>query len=388
MSPPAIVAGLDLNGLGVARSLAAGGVSVIAIDSNIDKPTCSTRCARVIKVPALSGDAFVKALLGLRRDHAESPVLILTQEASVSTVSAARNELAEAFRFSMPDDSVMRKLLDKLAFQDCAEQHGFLIPRAVRVSAEDAGGALAELRFPCILKPAFRDHAYSLRFAKAYRIASPSEALSMWQRMREVMPALIVQEWIDGDDSDVYFCLQYRPRGNRLATSFVGRKLRQWPRQVGGTASCLPAPEAAQELIETTDRFFDAVGFVGFCSMEYKRDHRDGRFYMVEPTVGRTDHQEEIATLNGVNIPLAAYCGELGQSAPAFDSRSACGWRDPFADMLARAAGGNEIPPALPLRDAYWRLADPLPFLALKLHGARSRLSRLARRFSGSVGHE
>ncbi len=42
-------------------------------------------------------------------------------------------------------------------------------------------------------------------------------------------------------------------------------------------------------------------------SMEYKRDRRDGRFHMIEPTVARTDFQEEVATLNGMNIPLASY---------------------------------------------------------------------------------
>ena len=48
--------------------------------------------------------------------------------------------------------------------------------------------------------------------------------------------------------------------------------------------------------------------------MEYKRDRRDEKFYMVEPTVGRTDYQEEIATLNGVNIPAAAYLREIGDT--------------------------------------------------------------------------
>ena len=66
-----------------------------------------------------------------------------------------------------------------------------------------------------------------------------------------------------------------------------------------------------------TDAFFSAVGFVGICSMEYKRDLRDGKFYMVEPTVCRTDYHEEVAVLNGVNLPLSLYCGELGMPMPA-----------------------------------------------------------------------
>jgi len=66
--------------------------------------------------------------------------------------------------------------------------------------------------------------------------------------MRNVVNEIIVQEWIEGADSDVYFCLKYRPPGGSQSISFTGRKICQWPIQVGGTASCMPAPEAAAEL--------------------------------------------------------------------------------------------------------------------------------------------
>ena len=39
----AVVAGLDLNGLGVARSLARAGVRFIALDTELNKPTTATR---------------------------------------------------------------------------------------------------------------------------------------------------------------------------------------------------------------------------------------------------------------------------------------------------------------------------------------------------------
>ena len=40
--------------------------------------------------------------------------------------------------------------------------------------------------------------------------------------------------------------------------------------------------------------------------IEFKRDGRTGEFLMIEPTVGRIDAQEEVATLHDANIPLAA----------------------------------------------------------------------------------
>ena len=61
-----------------------------------------------------------------------------------------------------------------------------------------------------------------------------------------------------------------------------------------------------------TRRFVKRTGFVGMGSIEFKW-HAGRRGYLViEPTVGRADWQEEIATLCGENIPYRAYRHELG----------------------------------------------------------------------------
>ncbi|MGD9507053.1 MAG: carboxylate--amine ligase [Geminicoccaceae bacterium] len=273
---------------------------------------------------------------------------------------------------------MMRILLGKMGFQRLAERRGFPVPRGVRLTLNDDGGA-AKLRYPCVVKPTTKDPRWAREFRKAYKVGEVAEVAMLWDRMCKIVSEVIVQEWIEGDDSDVYFCLQYRAPAGGPVTSFVGQKLRQWPPLVGGTASCVAAPEAAAELEDLTNRFFGSVGMVGLCSMEYKRDRRDGRFYMVEPTVGRTDFQEEIATLNGVNIPLAAYCGELGLPLPPLRrTRRAVGWRDPIGDSQAQAVSGTAVvKPGVALRNAYWRWYDPMPFVALQLERARGRWSRL-----------
>lgn len=378
----AVVAGLDLNGLGVVRSLGQAGVRVLALDTELKKATAATRFGAKRRVKALSGPIFVEELLALRARFASNPVLLLTQEGSVATVSAERARLAGAYRFTMPSHALMEDLLDKLRFQALAESHGFPIPRAVRLVRGQPADAVGQLRYPCALKPTTKDPEYGKRFAKAYKVGSADEVHRLWSAMHEVVDEMIVQEWIEGGDSDVYFCLWYRHSTAQPSISFVGRKICQWPILVGGTASCMPAPEAAAELTVLTDGFFNAVGFVGIGSMEYKRDPRDGRFYMIEPTVGRTDYQEEIATLNGVNIPVAVVRGELGLPLPPSQTVvPAHAWRDPFGYANARLAGAPDpmfaISPTIKLDDAYFRMNDPMPSMALILQSVRNRVSRI-----------
>jgi len=378
---PAIVAGVDLNGLGLVRALSGAGVPVIALDTDLAKPTVRTRYGTKVRIEALSGPKFVHALLELRVQFSRIPVLLLTQEASVATVSEARDRLAQAYRFTMPSHALMEKLLSKAEFQLLAEQHGFPIPRGLRVAGSEDMDAVRALNFPCVVKPSRKDSEYAKRFAKAYKAESLEEVIGLWSAMREVVDEIVVQEWIEGGDNDVYFCLQNRLSTEGAGVSFVGRKICQWPLHVGGTASCMPAPEVADELIALTDGFFSAVGYAGLCSMEYKRDRRDGRFYMVEPTVGRTDYQGEIAVLNGINIPLAAYCAELGIPLPLpAKPPPPRAWRDPVGYCKARMAGATDemeaISPGVRVSDAYFRIRDPMPYVSLKLEAVRSRLSR------------
>lgn len=378
---------MGLNGLGVVRSLAREGVPVIAVDSKPVNPAMRTRYGRKIRVRAMHGDALVEDLLALAGSLSERPVLFLTEEATVRTVSARRATLDPYYRITLPAEDVLNSLMHKESFQRLAERHGFRVPRSLHVFDDDTLEQARRLRYPVILKPGKKDASYGRSFKKAYRIESFDELCRQARQIMPVLPDLIVQEWIEGDDSDVYFCLQYvRPDG-QPAASFSGRKIRSWPPAVGGTASCTAAPEAAQALEAETTRFFHATGFVGMGSMEYKRDAASGAFYLVEPTVARTDYQEEVATLNGINIPFAAYCAELGLAMPALRPKSRPRvWREGATDRwsadLQRQTCGKGPLDSGPCIDAWWRWYDPLPWLArtnARLIAAASRRLSFAR---------
>jgi D-aspartate ligase len=291
----------------------------------------------------------------------------------------------------MPSKSTMQMLMNKSSFQQSAEELKSPIPRSVRLTPNIKLERIDLVRYPCVIKPLVKNAEYSRRFVKAYKVSSARDAAELWTELSTVVSEAIMQEWIEGSDSDVYFCLQYRGPSGAPAVSFVGRKVCQWPPMIGGTASCVSAPDAFDELVASTNAYFEAVGFVGLCSMEYKRDTRDNRFYMVEPTVGRTDYQEEIATLNGVNIPFAAYCGELGRKLSAsisiYPPRA---WRDSMSYAKARLAGAPDhlglISPDARIVDALFRANDPMPYVATKFEPVSRWLSSLLSRSQISKG--
>ncbi|MET4570821.1 carboxylate--amine ligase [Rhodanobacter soli] len=380
---PALVLGAGANGLGVARSLARARVPVWLLDSDVQRPEMHTRAAQPLKIRAAHGETLVEDLvrLGTTQFSGVRPVLLLTREESVKTVSHHRDRLSALYRFSLPPRGVVDTLLHKQGFQRRAEQLGSPIPPLVHVRTPADLSALEGLHYPVVIKPGERDADYGRRFKKAYRVESAAEGVELIRRILPVMADVVVQEWIEGPDSNIYFCLQYLDRQSRVVGSFTGRKIRSWPPQVGGTASCTAAPEVHADLSAMTTRFFQAAGVIGMASMEYKRDTRSGEFRMVEPTVGRTDYQEEVATLNGVNLPYAAWCSELDLPFPAaVATKRPVVWRVRSEDVQSAAAQGQRLMQGHPrgghVADALCRWRDPMPCLVRSLQHAWRALHR------------
>lgn len=373
----AVVVGGGLNALGVVRSLGRCDVPIAVVGRSQMAPAMRSRHARR-RIVSASYESLADLLLEVARELGGRPVLFLTEEEAVRVVSAARESLQQAYRVRFAPHDTMMALTHKDGVQALAEQHGLPIPRAVRLRQRDDLKQLAGLRFPCVLKPGLKHAGYGARFKKAYVVQTAEEAARLFDEISPVLPDLVVQEWIEGADDSIHFCLQYIGADGQPAASFTGRKLRAWPPSIGGTASCMPAPDADAELSRRTADFFRAVGFQGMGSMEYKRDNRDGRFYVVEPTVGRTDFQQEVATINGANLPYAAYCHECGLPAPAANRVPPAIWREATTDRWSEQMQGPH--PAFrrfPVRDAYFRRDDMRPWLDQQWNRLAQRWRRL-----------
>jgi D-aspartate ligase len=57
---------------------------------------------------------------------------------------------------------------------------------------------------------------------------------------------LVVQEWVDGADTEIYFTLFACDSKSHVLTMFPGRKLVCDPPAVGSTAVCVAAPRASE----------------------------------------------------------------------------------------------------------------------------------------------
>jgi len=379
---PVVVVGESLNSLGIVRSLAGHGIEIHVAATTRWCPAALSRHARVATVPALEGRPLVDGLLALARRLGRRAVLMLCGDRQVDAVNDHRDELAALYRFTLPPAAVLRTLANKATFQRFALQHGLDVPRtAILHAGEPVAAALRELTLPLVLKPADKGRVLAGHTERAARVDTRAEAEAVAARMLAGSGCVVAQEWIAGDDTDIYFALFACDADSRVLGMFCGRKLVCDPPGVGSTGICVDAGVQSAPLAREALRFIRASGYRGIGSMEYKRDRRSGRFVIVEPTVGRSDWQEEIATLCGVNLPLQAWRAECG--LPPEPPR-------PMAAPQAWSASLFHPCPALPegtrLRDGWLRLDDPLPGLHHYLVGELGRrvLRRLGRLLHGA----
>jgi D-aspartate ligase len=355
---PAVVLGGTLNGLGIVRSLVLAGAPIYVIDTSWRCPAAWSRHCHFVRAASWQAPVLLQVLIDLAGRLQDRPVLFLTSDECVTLVSAHRERLAALYRLNLPSESICT-LADKTAFHAFAERQGLAIPRGLCVDRQTGFQHLEELTPPLVLKPADKTLVINGVVERAVRVETQATARIAAEEMLQRVPRLIAQEWIDGLDSDIYFTLFSCDRRGRIVGLFPGRKLLCSPPAIGTTAVCVAAPEAREELYRQTSEFISLTDYRGIGSLEFKRDARTGRFLIVEPTIGRTDWQEEIATLCGVNLPFLTYNAELHEVAPVI-------YGNESASSAWRSSREFRIPAAMlrigtRLFDGYLRQSDPIP---------------------------
>jgi predicted ATP-grasp superfamily ATP-dependent carboligase len=216
----------------------------------------------------------------------------------------------------MPDPDVVEMLVDKIRFHYYACAHELPVPKSFVLNCrEDAEEAAQELAFPCILKPRLKTAYWEQHTdAKAFKISNAAELLTFFDSCFAWCEGLIVQEWIEGTDADLYTCNCFFSANSEPVVTFVSRKIRQRPPQTGSASLC---EEYRNDIVlQETIRLFRDLRFHGQGEVEMKRYSRTGRYLITEANVGRTTTISAMAEAGGVELLYAAYCDAVGIPSP------------------------------------------------------------------------
>jgi D-aspartate ligase len=379
--PPVVVVGLCAHGLAMVRALGKQGLNVYALEANPTLPGYVTRYAKVVQIKDINGFGLIETLLQLRKTFSteSSPVLLLTNDNMVKQVAENYWRLKDLYQISWSTDCAnVIGLLRKSEIAAYCERKGFRYPRTTIISALDSCRHVQDqLNFPVIVKP-----DRPLSSFKVTVVHTLEELEGVVGAQAHNLP-LIVQQWIPGDDTSIFFCAFYLDHGRPIA-HFGGRKLRSRP--MGHTT----VAEACQDpdVYETAVRFFSNTEISGPVSLELKRDP-DGKLWIIEPTVGRTDFWLGCCIANGFDLPCFEYCHQVGAALPKRPLSNRYVWlnldRDPLG--LLWYVWRCLISLKRPARPVflYWDMCDFRPFIRGLVRSStnfvgrvKSRIRRLA----------
>ena len=306
----AVIPGLQqITALNTVRSLAKMQIPVVGIASNQTHPCTKTRLAEKVFCRNINSHDLIYTLIELGRRFDKKAFLLPTSDPQVLLISENRDILSPYYQMALPSKDVVEMLLHKDKFSHYAMEKNLPIPKTLILSRVSSLKKMPEeIPLPCILKPYDKTKEWRKHFPnnKILFIRDREELKTVLTDIFRWMERVVVQEWIEGEDDAVFFCLMYFDENSKPVAAFGGRKVRQWPPYTGNTA----VAEACyvQEVMHQSIQLFKAVKYHGIGSVEYKLDRRSCKYRIMEPTVGRPNLQSYLSVAGGVNLIYIAYC--------------------------------------------------------------------------------
>lgn len=350
--------GADYRALGVVRSLGRRGISVWVVKQGGHLVAAASRFAsRKVSWPDGGDREKVKFLLDLNEKYRlDGWMLIPTDDYTVGLASGFHEELASKYRLTVPPWETLRWTCDKRRLHQIADTLGIHQPWTACASNREQLEAM-DCPFPVILKPAVRLRPSSLGIPKAWRAEDRTSLLKRYDEAGALLPPedLIVQEIVPGG-GEAQFSYAALCKDGRSLASVVARRTRQFPRDFGQLSTYVETVEAP-EVIEPAQRLLAAVRFTGLAEVEFKRDHRDGRFKVLDINP-RVWGWHTLSRRAGVDFPYLLWLLANGEPVPQLRGRAGERWVHLSADL--RVAIEEIIRGRLSWRDYLRSIRGPL----------------------------
>jgi D-aspartate ligase len=223
-------------------------------------------------------------------------------------LSRLREELLSDYIVPYTHYEQMRTLTNKVRFAALCRQYQLATPHTV---VRQKGARLGALPFsyPIIIKPAssadYWHHPFP-EMQKVYLAKNPIEAEKILASFDAAgyEGDTLLQEFIYGDDTQMYVLNAYSDQNARVRSMCLGRVLceEHTPRGRGNPAAILTV--RCDELCEKIRNLLEKEKFVGFSNFDIKRDAQSGIFYVLEMNA-RQGRSAYYVTAAGQNLAVS-----------------------------------------------------------------------------------
>jgi len=392
VSTPVVVVNCKLGALAIMRALGGLGVPTYGVDPDPRSPAMLSRYCRKRFLFGLNENRpaeFLERLLEIGQSLGRRSILIPTSDETAQFVVDWAAQLSEQFIFPRNSPEMIGRLVSKKGMYEMALEHNVPTPLTLFPNkVDDVKAFLPKINFPVMLKGIFGNRLQAQGKQKMVIVHSPEELIKNYSAMEDPQaPNLMLQEYIPGDDDQIYIFNGYFDRRSRCLAAFTGHKIRQFPVHVG--CASLGVCRWNEEVAQTTIRFMQAIGYQGILDIGYRFDPRDGQYKVLDanPRVGQAFRL--FVAENDMDVVKSLYLDLTGQDQFSIVPREGRRWLIEDFDVISSLHYYQEgtLRPLRWLRSfkgveeaAWFSWRDPFPFLVMAGQLFRRFLSWTAKR--------
>ena len=379
MMPTVFILNLSYTGLGLARSFSRAGIKVYGMGSNKWAFGNVSRYVRFFHSP----DSFAQPselcrfIIEKAKKEIEKPVIFPTRDHDVIFLDKFRENLEPYFIIPQPAHPILDVVFNKWKLYNISKECKVAAPISYLIKSEtELRQISSEIKYPVLLKPVYatdwrRDKIWKIIERKAIFVRSGKDILSEYGKFSHLAPTLLVQEYITGDDNDIFTFCSYCNKNSEIISSFNTRKIVQVPEKFG--TGVVVQSVVNDDITQSSERLLRHIGFSGVSEIEYKQDPQTGNYYLIEINPRFWD-QHTLSESFGINLPLIVYYDLLGKGAPfSYCSKELQETSWIAEDTFVQYCLSNLVIKGFKLktirqilhgtkRYAIWDAKDPLPF--------------------------
>lgn len=372
---------LVLGEIGLVHNLVEEGIPVYIGTEIEDNPSLYSRFSQKrIFFSDYTSEKFIDELCEFGKTLDQKMVIFSDDDHAILNIAQNQERLKPFFQFSFPPADTVSKLLDKQLFCDLINKYDLPAPKSVTLSSIDdlSEKPVADLTFPCIIKPAFKQSWWNSDFGKkvgdyqkAIKCETYAELERKYKQIAEINPHVVVQEFIKGKENEIYSVNMYVDDMGELKGYFIAQKLRTYPVKAG--EGCYIKTVQDAEMIDKAECIAKKLGLKGLLNIQFKRDERSGEPVLLEIHT-RNSVWSYLGTAAGVNLAAMYYRGlngEKTENIPDYDPEVAYIFLEKDIKAFLQNLQSRQISIYRWIRSYFKKFVlsgfqwnDPLPFFA------------------------
>lgn len=308
-----LVLGLYFPGIDLIKNFHKRSISCIGIDCNPETPGFYLRKIPTFLCPDpdINETDWLNFILKFKTTSFKKPVLFITSDKFVLPVMKNTSLLSNYFLFNYSNKSLTERLSNKKHLMELANKEQVPIPKTIFFKEIHSLNAdIDSLHFPCVIRPEYGKKWLEpplksiVNGVKLMKVKDPAELLFWLEKISPYDNNLIIQEIIEGPDSNLLYLVCYLDENQKCLGYFCGQKLRIVPIHFGSASYMRTV--SAKPVLEQALTFLKKNKYFGPAGVEFKKDDRDGMYKLVEINT-RFGLWDIMGTKLGVDLFYIAY---------------------------------------------------------------------------------